>query len=685
LQEKTQALERERHSSYYQRIALADREWAVNNLRGAEQLLDACPADLRGWEWRYLKGKRLQGHPPLKHPSAVFTAVFSPDGRWIASGSQDGSITVWDAITGEQGFSFQAHDRQGHVRCLAFSPDGGRLASASWDKTVKVWNFDPLREAKLVPRLPPLQHPKGVTQVAFSPDGTRLASGGDDRCVRVWDVTTGEQVLAVPGHESVAFSPDGHYLAAQGKEDATVGIWDAHTGQRTALLAGHNGPVMSLRFSKDGRWLATATGDLHTKADGEIKVWDVQNWQEVRTLRGHTGAVLCVAFSPDGQRLASAGMDEGVNLWDLRSHQPVLVLRDHRSWVRSVEFSLDGNVLISASHDSTVRLWDATPLQCGAGQEACTLDAPCGGFTNAVFSPDARWLTCSGKDGQVRVWDLTLPRPAEASPRLLPGPAYGGKAAFSPDGKLFASGCGYGHTGGCFTVFDATTWTELYRDGEAGSPVAFSSDSQYLAAVGAGFAIEIREATTGQQVRPPLRGHGWAILDLAFRPSGNSAQLASASMDGTVRIWDVLTGEHRALLRQTEALLGVAFSHDGRYLATGGQDRVIKIWDTATWQRLDELRDATGCIQSVAFHPRNPGVLAWGGTDGTVKVVQAWDAPNKEIRTLHGHTSWVEGVAFSPDGNWIASSSLDGTIKLWKVALLSKAPDAAVGIADGGP
>src|SRR5439155_20537931 len=133
-----------------------------------------------------------EGILPLDHGAAVHSAVFSSDGRWIASGGQDGNIKLWDARTGRVILSFQAH--QNHVRCVAFSPDGRFLASASWDKTVKVWSLDEARAGKREPML--IKDPAPRNRALFSPDGTRLAAaGGDAKLIRVWDVTTGEQVL----------------------------------------------------------------------------------------------------------------------------------------------------------------------------------------------------------------------------------------------------------------------------------------------------------------------------------------------------------------------------------------------------------------------------------------------------------------------------------------------------------
>src|SRR5262249_25523053 len=125
--------------AYYQRIAPAEREYTANNLSRMQQLLEECPEELRGWEWHYLNRLRYKTLPPLHHDAAVLCAVFSPDGRRIASSDQDGWVKVWDAQTGRELLKFRAH-QEGHARSVAFSPDGRRLATASWDGTVKVWD-----------------------------------------------------------------------------------------------------------------------------------------------------------------------------------------------------------------------------------------------------------------------------------------------------------------------------------------------------------------------------------------------------------------------------------------------------------------------------------------------------------------------------------------------------------------
>jgi WD40 repeat protein len=177
----------------------------------------------------------------------VFSAIFSPDGRWVISGSQDGKVTVWDASTGQQRFGFPAH--AGHVRGVAVSPDGQFLATASWDGTARIWNFDPDRAAGPQAPLQTLKHRDRVMNVAFSPDSQRLASvgGGPDNTVRVWDVATGREIFQCEHTRLyyVTYSLDGQWLASA-SADCNVKIWDARTGQEKHRLP-HRGRERELQ------------------------------------------------------------------------------------------------------------------------------------------------------------------------------------------------------------------------------------------------------------------------------------------------------------------------------------------------------------------------------------------------------------------------------------------------------
>jgi WD40 repeat protein/serine/threonine protein kinase len=684
-----EGLERERQNAYYQRIALAERECTANNLNRMLQLLDECPPDLRGWEWHYLQRLRRKTLPPLHHGSAVFCAAFSPDGQRIASASEDGKVTFWDARTWQRIFQFRAHEK--HARSVAFSHDGRRLATTSWDKTVKIWDVQTLASDRNPSPLRTLTHHGVVWNAVFSPDGKRLASAGDRPAllggnfaeVKIWDPIAGRELCTLEGQEreiwsALAFSPDGQSLATGHIEsrDRVVGnvvyIWDVHTGRKIRTLPGHTQPVHSLAFSPDGRCLASGAGKPHDSigADGELKLWDTQSGLERFDLRAHL-RVYALAFGPDGGRLASAGVDQTIKLWDPATGKEVLTLRGHRGIVRSLAFSPNGQQLVSASHDMTVRVWDGTPLQGQPDPAYLTLRGHSGDVTSVAFSPDGRYLASASLDQTVKIWDRWTGEELRTLTGQI-GAVLG--VAFSPDGRRLAS---MGSRGSPIKLWDTTTWKVIYTlqpPGFGNKCIVFGPPDGKLLAIAAadrsGKIISIWDTTTDHEIHC-LRTHTWVVSDVAFDRTGRL--LASASADSTVRIWDAHTGKELVTLqpRHEGGATCVAFSPDGQYLASGGLDRTVKLWSTATWELLRTIPDAHGGINSVAF-ASDSRRLAWGGTDATIKVADA--TTGQILEPLHGHTGRINRVAFSPDGQQIASASADGTVNIWKAPPVAEPP-----------
>ena len=701
-----QAYERERQNAYYQRIALAEREWSANNLNRMLQLLDECPPDLRAWEWHYLQRLRLQALPPLRHDSAVFCAAFSPDGERIASASQDGKVTIWDAQSGGQLLQFRAHRE--HARGVAYSPDGRLLATTSLDNTVKIWDVQALAKD---PNPSPLRcmTRQGVSNysVMFSPDGKRLASAGprsirsdglgeDLAEVTIWDPISGQELCTLEGREpgmwsALTFSPDSQSVATghhEGHGDGIIGkvvhVWDANTGRKVRTFAGHTQDVESVAFSPDGRFLASGSGKPSDAVgtDGELKLWDIQTGRELLDLRGHI-TVFALAFSPDGRRLASAGGDQTIKLWDTATGKEALTLRGHLGTVRSLAFSPNGQRLVSASHDMTVRVWDATPLNGKSDSADLTLRGHQGDVASVAFSPDGRYVVSAGLDRSIRVWD---PHSGSELKRLPVPKGIPLTIVFSPDGRWLAS---RGSKGPTVTIWDTTAWevsrTFSQPSNDLNHCVAFSPDGK-LFAVGGHSAFEgtertisIRDTTTGREIHR-LRGHTWNISGVAFDRTGQF--LASAGTDSTVRIWNVRAGKEVVTLQPKHegSATSVAFSPDGKCLATGSQDRAVKIWSAATWKLVHAIQDAHGGINSVAF-ASDSRRLAWGGTDATVKVADA--TTGQILETLRGHTGPVSSVAISPDGQQIASASADSTVRIWKAPAVAKLP--ATGTRDQDP
>ncbi|OJJ98902.1 hypothetical protein ASPACDRAFT_121692 [Aspergillus aculeatus ATCC 16872] len=554
------------------------------------------------------------------HSSFVHSVAFAPDGRTLASGSDDNTVKLWDTATGIERRTLTGHSNS--VFSVVVSPDGRTLASGSGDDTIKLWNTATGIEQHTL-----TGHSSSVSSVAFSPDGRTLASGSHDNTVKLWNTVAGVEQRTLTGHSnlvfSVVFSPNGRILAS-GSWDNTIKLWNIATGVEQHTLTGYSELIFSVAFSPDGRTLASGSDD------NTVKLWDTDTGIEKCTLTGHSNLIRSVAFSPNSRMVASGSEDNTVKLWDTDTGVEQGTLTGHSDFIRSVAFSPDGCMLVSGSNDSTVKLWDIT-----AGAEQRTLIGHSDWVRSMAFSQDGCILASGSDDNTVKLWDTAT----GAEQRTLTGhSSLVFSVAFSLDGRTLASGSG-DNTIKLWNTATGVKQHTLTGHSNFIRSVAFSPDSRTLASGSDDNTIKIWNTATGIEQRT-LTGHSSSVFSVVFSPDGYI--LASSSGDNTIKLWNTATGiEQRILTGHSNLIRSVVFSPDSRMLASGSDDNTVKLWNTTAGVEQRTLTGHSKLVTSVAFSP-DGRTLVSGSWDDTIKL---WDtATGVEQRTLTGHSSSVNSM-----------------------------------------
>jgi WD40 repeat protein len=357
------------------------------------------------------------------HRSRVTSAVFSPDGRYVLTASDDKTARLWSARTetNTQMAVLAAH--MGSVRSAVFSPDGRRALTAS-DNSVRLWDAEAGRQIAAFTRM-------GLGSAAFGPDG-RLVAVPDGNTVVVRDANTGEREDRVlKGHSaavrSAAFSSDGRRIVTA-SDDRTARVWDVQTGGQIAVLREQTAPVRSAVFSPDGlrvvsTQMAQRSGDaasdnnIVTSNDRMALLWDALSGQVIRRFEGHIAQVYDAAFSPDGKHIVTASADNTARVWDAATGMTATVLKGHLDSVLSAAFSFDGGRIVTASADRTARVWDAE-----SGKTIAVLEGHLGPISSASFSPDGEQVVTAADDHTARIWRIfgTVQALVDRSKTLVP-------------------------------------------------------------------------------------------------------------------------------------------------------------------------------------------------------------------------------------------------------------------------
>ncbi len=660
--------------AYSSQMLLAQSHWDSGNIKQLHAVLaETGSYPDRGFEWYYWQRLcQLDLLTFREHTKGVIAVAYSPDSRWVASGSDDATIKIWEAETGRVRLTLKGHLRE--VRCLAFSPDGRHLASGASDNTVKVWDTE---TGRLLTDF--RKHDKWVESLAFSADGRRIGSR-DVGWARVWDAETGRELIELAtefGGQRTALSPDFRRIAI-GLKNGNVKVCDLETG-RELFVTGRVPSVSttwdwanSVAYSPDGRRIACGGNAA------ELCVWDAESGALVQAIEeahqpGWTGVV--VAFSPDGRRIASGATDNIIKIRETESGREMLAFRGHRDAVHSVAFSPDGRRLVSGSRDLTAKVWDLDP-----NREVLTLPGHTNGLSTVSFSADGKRFFSTDAHGTGIVWDTATARALNTwnlpSHFTAPGVIF-------PDGRrvalaqnLFFNGDQNKHivvvfdveTGRRVSTFTGHMSTTSTGNSRGIDSVVVSPDGRRIASSGEGSVVKIWEAETGREL-VSINGPGSRIMGLAFSPDGRRIAGSGHHGDGELMIWDADTGRQLHLI-DTPAVFGkdVAFSPDGRQVAVTCPDSVTRVYDSESGQPLLTLQGHSGEVKGVAYSPDGRRIATCA--DNTIKL---WEAESgRELLNLKNRRSGVNELAFSPDGQSIASGTFHGVAEVFRIAPASE-------------
>jgi WD40 repeat protein len=334
------------------------------------------------------------------HSDSVWSVAVTPDGKQVISGSQDGTLKIWNLNTGKLVRTITAHD--GSINAISTTPDGLQVISGSDDKTLKIWNLNTGNLEHTIPA-----HNRSVNAVSITPDGL-VISGSDDKTLKVWNLKTGKVLHTLVGHRATVtavIAVNNKWVVSGSSYNDTLRVWNLETG-REELTLGERDMVRSIAVL-DGERVISAS------EDGSLTVWKVGTWEKECTLKGHSKPVCSVAVLPDRKQIISGSSDGTIKIWKIGTWENKATFTAHTAWVLAVAVTPDGKQIISASgnnlsNENVLKVWNIE--QCSIQFSSNNAHGAKNGHSDSVeviaFTPEGKEVISASKDGTFKIWEV---------------------------------------------------------------------------------------------------------------------------------------------------------------------------------------------------------------------------------------------------------------------------------------
>lgn len=584
--------------------------------------------------WDLRNGREVKNY--LGHQATVTTLAFTTDGKYLLSGARDNTIRGWDVFTGKELFRVLA-PAESFITSIAIDPRQQFFATGgygpSYGDTVYIYDFKTQRQLQALAASPDKGMGYGV-DVAISPDGRWLSLGEDNRTARVFSTRDWKQVHAFQFEEGwcggcgtrVVFSPDSQWL-----------YMASHNGpvRKYALSDGHlvheyekdPDELTGLAISSNGKWLARAT-------ENNVVVWDEQSGKEVTQVTAVEQALFHqVTFTRNSQQLLITSDNNTAFAWNITTGKTERTLTGLLNMRDKGGLTYDANFVWQSSIARYVRFKN-----------------------NLLITRDGKQLI-KGKFGtQVRRWDIATGQSVmEYSGHRKAVLAYD----LSADGRFMLTGGGDGkvilwnvQTGDSVRVF--------HPHREPIFDIRFSHDESMFACSSWDATMRVYDLNTGKTVQY-FDFQNQSVYNLQFH--SNDLYVFTAKLDHSLDMLELDTRTSvRSFVGHTDVISSLRTSGDGQTLLSASWDGTVRLWNIATGLMIRKFRDHVGAVHIAVFSPDNKYIYSAGAD----RVIRVWDGETgKVVRKLEGHTAEVTSLVFSPDARMLVSHSVDGVTKFW--------------------